>query len=431
MRQKPVPPAAAAGRLGVVVVGAGSLSTSFIAGVLAVRRGLGKPIGALTQLGYVAGPHEKQPPVPIGQAVPLARLDDLVFGVWDILPDSVYRAAVKARVLDESLLEPLKDELEAIRPWPGIFDPRYVHRIEATHCRPQRGHLAAVAAIEKDIAAFRESAGIARLVLLNAASTEVYQPVEDIHSDMKLFERALGADDPRISPAMLYSYAALSQRIPVVNCTPSHAVDIPALMQMADEMKVPVAGRDLKTGQTLLKTVLAPGFKARALGVSGWYSTNILGNRDGEVLDDPQCLKSKEESKMAALKEILDPALFPDLYGELVHRVRIDYYPPRGDNKEAWDNIDLVGWLGYPMQIKVNFLCRDSILAAPLALDLVLLADLAARSGQRGALDWLSLYFKNPTVSNGRQVHELFAQRQMWESEIRKLAGFAVNGRPA
>ena len=431
MRQKPVPPAAATGRLGVVVVGAGSLSTSFIAGVLAVRRGLGKPIGALTQLGYVSGPHERPAPVPIGKAVPLASLNDLAFGVWDILPDSVYKAASKARVLDESLLEPLKSELDAIRPWRGIFDPRYVHRIEATHSLPRQGHLASVAAVEKDMLAFKESAGIARLVLLNAASTEVYQPVEDIHTDLKRFEKALASDDVRISPAMLYSYAALRQRIPVVNCTPSHAVDIPALMQLAEEMNVPVAGRDLKTGQTLLKTVLAPGFKARALGVSGWYSTNILGNRDGEVLDDPQCLKSKEESKMAALKEILDPDLFPDLYGELVHRVRIDYYPPRGDNKEAWDNIDLVGWLGYPMQIKVNFLCRDSILAAPLALDLVLLADLAARSGQRGALDWLSLYFKNPTVRNGRQVHELFAQRQMWESEIRRLAGFTVNGRPA
>jgi len=431
MRQKPVPPAAAAGRLGVVVVGAGSLSTSLIAGVLAVRRGLGKPIGALTQLGYVAGPHERPAPVPVARAVPLSSLDDLVFGVWDILPDSVYRAAVKARVLDERLLEPLRQELDSIRPWRGIFDPRYVHRIEATHCRSRQGHLANVAEIEKDIASFRKSAGIARLVLLNAASTEVYQPVEDIHSDLKLFERALAADDARISPAMLYSYAALRQRIPVVNCTPSHAVDIPALVQMADEMKVPVAGRDLKTGQTLLKTILAPGFKARALGVAGWYSTNILGNRDGEVLDDPQCLKSKEESKMAALKAILDPELYPDLYGDLVHRVRIDYYPPRGDNKEAWDNIDLVGWLGYPMQIKINFLCRDSILAAPLALDLVLLADLAARAGLRGAQDWLSLYFKNPTVRNGRQVHELFAQRQMWENEIRRLAGWTVNGRSA
>ena len=431
MRQKPVPPAAAAGRLGVVVVGAGSLSTSLIAGVLAVRRGLGKPIGALTQLGYVAGAHEWPAPVPVARAVPLSSLDDLVFGVWDILPDSVYRAAVKARVLDETLLEPLRDELESIRPWRGIFDSRYVQRIEATHCRPRQGHLANVAEIEKDIASFKKSAGIARLVLLNAASTEVYQPVEDIHSDLKLFERALAADDARISPAMLYSYAALRQRIPVVNCTPSHAVDIPALVQMAVEMKVPVAGRDLKTGQTLLKTVLAPGFKARALGVAGWYSTNILGNRDGEVLDDPQALKSKEESKMAALKAILDPELFPDLYGDLIHRVRIDYYPPRGDNKEAWDNIDLVGWLGYPMQIKINFLCRDSILAAPLALDLVLLADLAARAGQRGAQDWLSLYFKNPTVSNGRQIHELFAQRQMWENEIRRLAGWTINGRQA
>ncbi len=431
MRQKLSPPAAATGRLGVVVVGAGSLSTSLIAGVLAVRRGLGKPIGALTQLGYVAGPAERPGQVPVGQAVPLAALEDLAFGVWDILPDSVYRAAVKARVLDERLLEPLREELESIHPWKGIFDPHYVHRIQATHGRARQSHLANVEGVEKDIESFRQSAGIARLVLLNAASTEVYQPVEEVHSDLKRFEKGLAADDARISPAMLYSYAALRQRVPVVNCTPSHAVDIPALVQMSEELKVPVAGRDLKTGQTLMKTILAPGFKARALGVAGWYSTNILGNRDGEVLDDPQCLKSKEESKLAALKAILDPELFPDLYADLVHRVRIDYYPPRGDNKEAWDNIDLFGWLGYPMQIKINFLCRDSILAAPLALDLILLADLAARAGLRGAQDWLSLYFKNPTVRNGRQVHDLSIQRQMWENEVRRLAGWTVNGRSA
>ena len=428
MRQKPSPPAAAAGRLGVVVVGAGSLSTSFIAGVLAVRRGLGKAIGALTQLGLLAGPPECPSPVPVGQAVPLSSLNDLAFGVWDILPDSVYRAAVKARVLDRELLDELRDELDAIRPWKGIFDPRYVHRIQATHCRPRQGHRANVAEIDRDLGSFRESAGIERMVLLNAASTEAYQGIEEIHSDLKLFERALGADDERISPAMLYSYAALRQRIPVVNLTPSHAVDIPALLQLSEEMKVPVAGRDLKTGQTLLKTILAPGLKARVLGIAGWYSTNILGNRDGEVLDDPQCLKSKEESKLAALKGILEPDLFPELYGDLVHRVRIDYYPPRGDNKESWDNIDIVGWLGYPMQIKIDFLCRDSILAAPLALDLTLLADLAARSGLRGAQDWLSLYFKNPTVKNGRQVHDLLAQRQMWEDELHRIAGWKANG---
>ena len=429
MRQKPSRPAPAKGRVGVVVVGAGALSTTLIAGILAVRRGLGKPIGALTQLGVVPGPPERPGPMPVGQAVPLAALPDLAFGVWDILPDSVYRSAVKAQVLERELLEELRPELDAIRPWRGIFDPRFVHRIEAAHCRPRQGHLDSVAGIDKDIKSFRETAGIDRMVLVNAASTEVYQSVEDVHRDLGMFERALAADDERISPAMLYAYAALKQRIPVVNCTPSHAVNVPALLQLSEEMKVPVTGRDLKTGQTLLKTILAPGLKARGLGIAGWYSTNILGNRDGEVLDDPACLKSKEESKLAALKAILEPDLYPDLYGGLVHRVRIDYYPPRRDNKEAWDNIDIFGWLGYPMQIKINFLCRDSILAAPLALDLILLIDLAARAGLRGAQDWLSLYFKNPTVRNGKQVHDLFVQRQLWEDGVRRIAGWTANGR--
>ena len=431
MRQKPNRPGPAKGRLGVVVVGAGALSTTLIAGVLAVRRGLGKPIGALTQLGVVTGPPDRPGAVPVGQAVPLASLPDLVFGVWDILPDSVYRSAVKAQVLERELLEELRPELDAIRPWRGIFDPRFVHRIEAAHCRPRQGHLASLAAIEKDITTFREAAGIDRMVLLNAASTEVYHSIDGIHQDLGKFERALAADDEHISPSMLYAYAALKHRIPVVNCTPSHAVDAPALLQMSEEMKVPVTGRDLKTGQTLLKTILAPGLKARGLGIAGWYSTNILGNRDGEVLDDPACLKSKEESKLAALQAILEPELHPDLYGGLVHRVRIDYYPPRRDNKEAWDNIDIFGWLGYAMQIKINFLCRDSILAAPLALDLILLIDLAARAGLRGPQEWLSLYFKNPTIRNGRQIHDLFAQRQLWEDGVRRIAGWMGNGRGA
>ncbi|HEU4400655.1 MAG TPA: inositol-3-phosphate synthase [Candidatus Polarisedimenticolia bacterium] len=429
MNLEPARPTPASGRLGVLAVGGGALSTTLIAGVLAVRRGLGKPVGSLTQMGRVSGPRAHPDPVPLGQAVPLASLQDLVFGVWDILPDSVYSAAEKAKVLDSDLLRPLREELEAIRPWPGIFDPRYVRRIEATHCRPHMGHLASIAEIEKDIQSFRESAGLNRMVLINTASTEVYHAIADIHGDLRLFERALAKDDERITPSMLYAYAALKRRIPVINCTPSHAVDIPALLQMSEEMKVPVAGRDLKTGQTLLKTILAPGLKARALGLAGWYSTNILGNRDGQVLDDPECLKTKEESKLSVLKGILEPDLYPELYGDLVHRVRIDYYPPRKDNKEAWDNIDIFGWLGYPMQIKINFLCRDSILAAPLALDLVLLADLASRAGLRGAQDWLSLYFKNPTVRNGRPIHDLQAQHRVWEDEVRRLAGWRGNGR--
>jgi myo-inositol-1-phosphate synthase len=422
--------APASGRLGVLSVGLGALSTALIAGVLAVRRGLGKPVGALTQMGRVAGPSGRPDPLPVKEAVPLAELADLVFGAWDLLPDDAYAAAEKAKVLEGDLLHELRPELEAIRPWRGIFDARYVHRIDATHVRARRGHLASLAEIDKDIQSFREATGARRLILINTASTEVYHTLDDLHAGLKPFEQGLAKDDDRITPSMLYAYAALRQRIPVVNCTPSHAVDVPALLEMAEELRVPVAGRDLKTGQTLLKTILAPGLKARALGLAGWYSTNILGNRDGEVLDDPLCLKTKEESKLSVLRGILEPSLYPELYGDFVHRVRIDYYPPRKDNKEAWDNIDIFGWLGYPMQIKINFLCRDSILAAPLALDLVLLIDLAHRIGLRGAQEWLSLYFKSPMVSNGRSpVHDLIAQRQSWEDGIRRIAGFKTNGR--
>jgi myo-inositol-1-phosphate synthase len=430
MKDKRIHPVPAQGRLGVAIVGAGALTTTLIAGVMAARRGIAKPIGSQTQLGLVAGPEHRPGVVPITQAVPLVPLSHLAFGLWDILPDSAYASAVKARVLERDLLEALRSDLEAIRPWRGIFDPRFVRRLEAVHSRPRTGHRESLAEIERDLRTFRETAALDRMVMLNAASTEVHQSLEAVHRDLARFERGIAEDDDRISPAMLYSYAALKQRIPVVNCTPSYAADLPALLTLSEEMGVPVAGRDLKTGQTLLKTILAPGLKARGLGIAGWYSANILGNRDGEVLDDPACLKSKEESKLAALKAILEPDLYPDLYGDLVHRVKIDYYPPRRDNKEAWDNIDIFGWLGYPMQIKVNFLCRDSILAAPLALDLILLIDLAARTGLRGAQDWLSFYFKNPTVANGRQVHDLFAQQRMWEDGIRRIAGF-TEGRSA
>jgi myo-inositol-1-phosphate synthase len=422
------------GRLGILTVGLGSLSTTLIAGVLATRRGLGKPIGSLTQMGRVAGPAARPDTVPVREAVSLTGLDDLVFGGWDILGDDAYASARKAQVLQGELLQALRPEMESIRPYRGLFDPRFVRRIEPTHARRAKSHVAAVAAIEEDIAAFRKTAGVSRVVLLNTASTEVFHSVDEAHKSLKHFEQALARDDERIGPAMLYAYAALKQRVPVVNCTPSHSVDTPALMEMADEHRLPVAGRDLKTGQTLLKTILAPGLKTRALGLAGWYSTNILGNRDGQVLDDPECLRSKEESKLSVLQGILEPELYPDLYGEFVHRVRIDYYPPRKDNKEAWDNIDIFGWLGYPMQIKVNFLCRDSILAAPLALDLALLIDLAHRAGLRGTQDWLSLYFKSPCVRNGRPNHDLSAQRRAWEESVRRLAGFAPeerNGRAA
>ena len=429
--QEPARSTTASGRLGILTVGLGALSTTLMGGVMAVCRGMAKPVGALTEMGLVQGPPGRPEPVPVRQAVPLAALDDIVFGAWDLLPDDAFAAAQKANVLEGDLLRQLKQQLSAIRPMRGVFDTRFVRRIDATHALPPRGHLANVAHLERDIQSFRESSGASRLVVINTSSTEVYHTLDEVHGSLKLFEQALAKDDERIGPAMLYAYAALKQRVPFVNCTPSHAVDIPALLEMAEELRVPVAGRDLKTGQTLLKTILAPGLKARALGLSGWYSTNILGNRDGEVLDDPQCLKTKEESKLAVLDGILEPSRYPALYGDFVHRVRIDYYPPRKDNKEAWDNIDIFGWLGYPMQIKINFLCRDSILAAPLALDAALLSDLAQRSGLRGAQEWLSIYFKSPMVKAGPPVHDLMAQRQAWESAVRRIAGFKGNGKQA
>jgi len=414
---------AATGRLGVLVVGMGSLATSLIAGVHAVRRKMGMPIGSLTQMGYVPGANGNGSSVPLGDAVPLARLGDLVFGGWDVLEVDAYSAAKKAAVLDDGLLSILKPELESIRSYRGVHDPRYLRKIQPTHRHSSGGRLEDVEHVIEDIRKFREESGADRLVLLNSASTETFQDLADCHRDLKSFEKALAMDDERISPAMIYAYAALAERVPVVNCTPSRCVDLPALLEMAEEMRVPIAGRDLKTGQTLLKTILAPGLKVRALGLSGWYSTNILGNRDGEVLDDPASLKSKQESKLSVLNGILEPEKYPDLYGNFVHQVRIDYYPPRKDNKEAWDNIDIFGWLGYQMQIKVNFLCRDSILAAPLALDLILLTDLAMRTGHKGAQEWLSLFFKSPIVHNGGQaVHDLFEQRRALDEEVVRIA---------
>jgi len=402
----------------------GSLSTTMIAGVLAVRRGLRKPIGSLALMGQVRGPRGPAGSVPIREAVPLASLDSLIFGGWDILPDDAFLASQKAKVLEKALLDQLRPELEAIRPWRGIFDPRYVRRIKGRHDTTPGGHLASVAKVEKEIGEFREVSQAARIVVLNAASTEAHLQPGDVHGSLKLFEKALAADDERVTPSMIYTYAALRQGAAVVNCTPSHAVDLPALTELALGLRLPLAGRDLKTGQTLLKTILAPGLKARALGVSGWYSTNILGNRDGEVLDDPECLRSKQESKLSVLTSILEPELHPDLYGKLDHLVRIDYYAPRGDEKEAWDSIDIFGWLGYPMQIKINFLCRDSILAAPLALDLALFADLAHRTRLSGPQDWLSLYFKSPMTRGGPPLHDLSVQRQRLEDEIRRIAGW-------
>jgi len=409
------------GPLGVVVVGMGAVSTSFIAGVHAVRKGLGRPFGSLTQMGRLHD-GEGNGTVPFAELVPLAGLDDLVFGGWDLFPDDAYVSARKARVLDRDLLEELRPELEAIRPWKGIFDPRFVRRIEATHFHAPRSHAASVESVERDIRRFRRSTGASRMVMLFTASTEAHADLGTIHDDPAAFEKALRQDDPRISPGMIYAYAALRQGVTVINCTPNRVADFPAFEEIGASHGIPIAGRDLKTGQTLMKTILAPGLKMRALGVAGWYSTNILGNRDGAVLDDPECFLSKQESKLSVLNGILEPDLYPEMYGDLVHNVRIDYYPPRGDNKEAWDNIDVFGWLGYQMQIKINFLCRDSILAAPLALDLALLGDLAQRAGESGFVEWMSLFFKSPTVHEEPAVHDLFQQYAMLETAMRDIA---------
>jgi len=409
------------GPLGVLIVGMGAVSTSFIAGVHAVRKGLGKPFGSLTQMGRL--PYgEANGTVPFGDLVPLAGLDDLVFGGWDLYPDDAYASARNARVLDRDLLEELRPELEAIQPWKGLYDPRFVRRLEATHCLPAGSHAASVERVERDIVRFRKTTGAERMVLLFTASTEAHAEMGALHEDPAAFEKALRQDDPRISPGMLYAYAALRQGIPIINCTPSRVADFPAFEEIGASHGIPIAGRDLKTGQTLMKTILAPGFKMRALGVAGWYSTNILGNRDGEVLDDPDCFKTKQESKLSVLRSILDPEQYPDMYGDLAHNVRIDYYKPRGDNKEAWDNIDVFGWLGYPMQIKINFLCRDSILAAPLVLDLALLADLAQRAGEAGFVEWMSLFFKSPTVHEEPAVHDLYRQYAMLETAMQDIA---------
>ena len=428
MTPEAVSPEPATGRLGVLIVGLGAIATSLIAGVLAVRRGKGRPVGSLAMMGRVSRP-DGEKDVPISRAVPLAALDDLVFGAWDIVAEDGLAAARAARVLDEDLLQALASDLQAIRPWPGIHDPRYLRNIEANNARPRQTARAAAEQIREDIHAFRRSSGAARLVLLNCASTEAWFPLDETHSNLKAFEAALDKGTDAISPSMIYAWAALKERVPVVNCTPNRCADIPALLDLANELAVPVAGRDLKTGQTLMKTILAPGLKARALGLAGWYSTNILGNRDGAVLDDPASLKAKQESKLSVLEGILQPDLYPDLYGKIEHQVHIDYYPPRRDNKEAWDNIDIFGWLDYPMQIKINFLCRDSILAAPLALDLSLFVDLAQRTGLRGAQEWLSVYFKSPTTRSGKSVHDLFEQRRAFDEALVTLAGWTAPGR--
>ncbi|MDB6008233.1 MAG: Inositol-phosphate synthase [Gammaproteobacteria bacterium] len=428
MRHPAVHIAPPRGKLGVLLVGLGAVSTTFIAGVHAIRKGLAKPIGSLTQLGTIRlGKRTEHRSPAIRDFVPLASLDDLVFGAWDIFEDNAYEAARTANVIETALLDRVRPQLEAVRPWPAVFDRRYVKRLDGPNIKHGRGKRDLVEQLRADIRGFIRESAVERVVVLWCGSTEAFQEEGAAHSSLAAFEQALDADDVTLTPSMLYAYAALQEGVPYVNAAPNLGVDTPALMELARERHVPIAGKDLKTGQTLLKTIIAPGLKSRLLGVSGWYSTNILGNRDGEVLEEPECFRSKEVTKKGVLDHILQPELYPELYGNLYHRVQINYYPPRGDNKEGWDNIDLFGWLNYPMQLKVNFLCRDSILAAPLILDLALFADLAARASRSGIQEWLSFYFKCPMHAPGLYPeHDLSIQLKKLKNTLRDWRGEAL-----
>ena len=415
----------ARGRLGVLLVGLGAVSTTFIAGVHAVRKGLAAPKGSLTQMGTIrlGKRTDGQSPL-IKDFVPLSSLDDLVFGAWDIFEDDGYEAASKAQVLKPDLLEQLRPDLESIVPWPAVFEQRYVKKLDGPNVKTGANKQDLADQVIADIRRFKAEHNLDRLVMVWCGSTEIFMEESGVHATLESFERGLAASDTAIPSSMVYAYAALKEGIPYANAAPNLSADVQALEQLALETGAPLAGKDLKTGQTLMKTMIAPGLKARLLGISGWYSTNILGNRDGEVLDDPESFKTKEESKKSVLDHILQPDLYPGLYDDLHHVVRINYYPPRGDNKEGWDNIDLVGWLDYPMQLKINFLCRDSILAAPIVLDLVLLLDLAKRAGLEGIQEWLSFYFKSPIHARGLYPeHDLFIQSMKLKNTLRYLRG--------
>jgi myo-inositol-1-phosphate synthase len=415
----------AEGKLGILLPGMGAVATTFIAGVQAIRRGLGKPIGSLTQLGHIRiGKRTDNNSPAIKDYVSLTNLDDIVFGGWDIFPDNAYQAAVRAGVLDTRLLEQLKPELEAIQPMTAVFEQAYVKKLNGPNLKKGTSKMDLANQVMADIKNFKEKNACDRLVAVWCGSTEVYRQPGDVHSSLAKFETGLQNSDDNIAPSQIYAYACLKMGVPYANGAPNLSVDTPALLELARKQGLPVTGKDFKTGQTLMKTILAPGFKARMLGLQGWYSTNILGNRDGEVLDDPESFKSKEVSKLGVIDHILQPELYPDLYGNISHVVRINYYPPRGDNKEGWDNIDIVGWLGYPMQIKVNFLCRDSILAAPIVLDLALFMDFAARAGMSGIQEWLSFYWKSPMTPDGLYPeHDLFIQLMKLKNTLRYTKG--------
>jgi myo-inositol-1-phosphate synthase len=414
------------GKLGVLLPGMGAVATTFIAGVEAVKAGLGKPFGSLTQLGTIRlGKRTDNRSPRIRDFVPLAPIENLVFGGWDIFEDNAYMAASKAGVLEKDLLEKLRGKLEGIRPLPAVFDQQYVKKLSGPNVKKGANWMEKANALIDDIQSFQKKNGCERAVMVWCGSTEIFLEPGEVHQSIASFEKGLEDNHEGIAPSMVYAYAAIQAGIPYANGAPNLSADIPALLDLAKKKGVPICGKDFKTGQTLMKTILAPGFKARLIGVEGWYSTNILGNRDGEVLDDPESFKSKEVSKLGVLDYILQPKLYPDLYGDIHHVVRINYYPPRGDNKEGWDNIDIFGWLGYPMQIKIDFLCRDSILAAPIVLDLALFLDLARRAGMKGGIqEWLSFYFKSPMTAPGLYPeHDLFIQLMKLKNTLRHLRG--------
>jgi len=413
--------APADGKLGVLIPGIGAVSTTFIAGVEAVKRGLAQPVGSLTQLGTIRlGKRTDNNTPKINEFLPLAKLEDLVFGGWDIFEDNGFEAAVNAKVLDRPLLDQLEEPLSKIKPMKAVFDSAYVKRINGPNVKADGTLMDKAQGLIADIENFRKDNGCTRLVMIWCGSTEVFHKPGAVHQSLEAFEAGLAKNDPDIAPSQVYAYAAMKCGVPFANGAPNLTSDIPVILDMARDLNVPICGKDFKTGQTFMKTLLAPGFKARMLGMSGWFSTNILGNRDGDVLEDPGSFKSKEETKLSVLEQILQPNLYPMLYKDLYHAVRINYYPPRGDAKEGWDNIDIFGWLGYPMQIKIDFLCRDSILAAPLVLDLVLFMDLAQRAGMRGIQEWLSFYFKGPMTAPGLYPeHDLFIQLMKLKNTLR------------
>jgi myo-inositol-1-phosphate synthase len=416
------------GKLGVMIPGMGAVATTFVAGVEAIRKGIAKPIGSVTQMGTIRlGKRTDARSPKIKEFVPLAGLDDLVFTGWDIFEDDMYAAAKNAGVLDRELLDQVKPFLGSIKPRKAVFDHNYVKKIDGPNVKKGKNKMDLVEQVRADICDFKKSSGATRLITIWCGSTESYIEPTAAHQSLKAFEKALTQNDENIAPSMIYAYASLMESVPFANGAPNLTVDIPAMHELSRKNNAPICGKDFKTGQTLIKTILAPGFKARMIGLNGWFSMNILGNRDGEVLEDPGSFKTKEESKLSVLEHILQPELYPDLYGNFTHKVRINYYPPRGDNKEGWDNIDIFGWLGYPMQIKVDFLCRDSILAAPIVLDLVLFMDLAQRSAELrglGIQEWLSFYFKSPMTAPGLYPeHDLFIQLMKLKNTLRHLRG--------